>query len=336
MKNLFVLWLAGLLCLITPFPVEAAAQTVTAVGTYTIGDGPEENISVAKERAKAEALRNAAEQVAVLVQSLSVVQNGVLTKDEIEVISSGVMRLKEAPKFKIVPVSDEVIRYECQVTAEVDTGSINAKLWHDKQALQEAARQNRELTAEIARLNREMGELKEKYAAASTSERERISEEVKRNDEDFLAVRLNQQGAALCREGKYREAAQVFTEALAKSPRYAYAYHNRGIAYGKLKDYRLAVKDFSEAINLDDAYATAYGGRGFAYYGLKDYVNAARDFGRAISLDPSYAEAYYGRGNVYMSMGHYEEALRDYEKALSLNPNLTAAQKNRETILASR
>ena len=312
----------------------AAPQVIEAEGSYTIGDGLDENISAAKERAKADAMRNASEQACVFVESLTVVQEGALTKDEIRVISASIMKLQGEPKFKIVPVSDDVIRYQCHVTVMVDTDNVNAQMMQDKGKLADAVRQNQKLTAEVERLNKEMEQLRQKYAEASTdTERQQIRVEVRQNEAGFAATQLNEQGAKLFAEGRYGEAVTVFSQAIAKNPRYAYAYHNRGTAYGKMQQYGEAVSDFTQAINIEPNYATAYGGRGFAYYGLEDYAHAVADFGRAIELNPQYAEAYYGRGNAYMSMQHYPEALQDYEQALRLNPKLDAARINRDMIL---
>lgn len=311
----------------------AAPQTVTGIGHYTIGDGPEENISLARERAKTEALRNATEQAGVLVESATLVQNNVVAKDEIKVLAANILQVQGEPKFKIVPVSDEVIRYECYVTALIDTDNITAAMLSDKAKLAEAAERNKELTEEVERLNREMASLKEQYrAAANEAKREQIRSQIRRNDDDFVAAQLNERGAKLCGEGRYAEAVEAFSEAIAKNPRYAYAYHNRGTAYGRMQNYSQAAQDFSQAIALKSDYATAYGGRGFANYGLDRYEQAAADFSRAIALNSAYAEAYEGRGNVYMSMGHYDEALRDYKKALALNPGLDAARQNMAAI----
>jgi tetratricopeptide (TPR) repeat protein len=216
----------------------------------------------------------------------------------------------------------------------VDTDNVNAQMMQDKGKLADAVRQNQELTAEVQRLNKEMEQLRQKYAEASTDkERQQIRVEVRQNEAGFAATQLNEQGAKLFAKGRYGEAVTVFTQAIAKNPRYAYAYHNRGTAYGKMQQYGEAVSDFTQAINIEPNYATAYGGRGFAYYGMEDYAHAAADFGRAIELNPQYAEAYYGRGNAYMSMQHYPEALQDYEQALRLNPQLEAARINRDMIL---
>ena len=312
----------------------AEQRLIEATGTYTIGDGLDENISVAKDRAKTDALRNASEQAGVFVESLSVVQEAMLTKDEVKVISANIMQVQGTPKYKAVPISDDVIRYECQVTVVVDTDNVNAAMVQDKSALTDAVERNKELTAEVERLNKEMEQLRQKYAQASTdNERQQIRVDVQQNEAGFAATQLNEQGAKLFAEGRYGEAVVAFSQAIGKNPHYAYAYHNRGTAYGKLQKYDEAVQDFTQAISIKPDYATAFGGRGFAYYGLEDYDHAAADFSRAIELNPQYAEAYYGRGNAYMSMQHYQEALRDYEQALRINPKLDAARINRDMIL---
>ncbi|MBR2216419.1 MAG: tetratricopeptide repeat protein [Selenomonadaceae bacterium] len=311
--------------------VFAAVQTFTATDGYTMSDY--DNPNVAEQRAIDYAMRRAAEQAGVYVESLSIVQEGMLTKDEIMVLSANVMQVQGTPKFKASLISDDVIRYECHLSVLVDTDNISPAMVQDKAALAAAVEKNKELTAEVERLNREMERLKEQYASAVTdSERQQIRQAVKQNDEYFIAAGLNEQGASLFAQGRYAEAVNCFTQAIEKNPRLAFAYHNRGSAYGKMKNYTQAIADFSQAIALDTNYATAYSGRGFAYYGTKTYERAAADFSKAISLNPQYAEAYYGRGNVYMTLGHYEEALRDYEKALVINPTLDAARQNIEMI----
>ena len=313
--------------------VFAEQKIIEGDGFYTIGDGLDENISVAKDRAKAEAMRNAGEKAGVFVESLSIVQEGQLTHDEVMVISAQVMQLQGMPKFKAVPITEDVLRYECHVTVLVDTDNINASLVKDKAALTDAVRQNKELTEEVERLNREMEDLRQRFVNASTeNERQEIRQEVRRNDEGFVAAGLNEQGAKLLGEGRYAEAAGLFSEALEKNPDFAYAYHNRGIAYGKMKDYGRAVADFSRAIALNGNYASAYVGRGFALYSMGEYERAIADLRRAVALKPDYADAFYIIGNAYMQLGHYEEALRDYEKALALNPSLEEARKNRDML----
>ena len=45
----------------------------------------------------------------------------------------------------------------------------------------------------------------------------------------------------------------------------AYAYYNRGIAYGKLGDPGRAIEDYDQALRINPRYAIAYYNRGFVY-----------------------------------------------------------------------
>ena len=80
-----------LLCM-APY-VDAEQVKVEAIGQYVVGDGPNENISAAKERARIDAMRLAAEKGGVFVESMSQVINSKLTKDEINVIAAQVMQI---------------------------------------------------------------------------------------------------------------------------------------------------------------------------------------------------------------------------------------------------
>ena len=63
---IFVLYL-----MLNAMNVSAESKTVEADGEYTAGEGLEENFSVAKERARLNAMRNASEKVGVFVESIS-------------------------------------------------------------------------------------------------------------------------------------------------------------------------------------------------------------------------------------------------------------------------
>ena len=79
-----------LLCLLLCLPsAQAAPQTITAVGEYTMGDG--ETMAAAKERARAAAMRTAAEQAGVYLESTTEVQNLAVTNDEITVIAGSIL-----------------------------------------------------------------------------------------------------------------------------------------------------------------------------------------------------------------------------------------------------
>ena len=65
------------------------------------------------------------------------------------------------------------------------------------------------------------------------------------------------------------------------------------------KEYDKAIADYDQAIRLDPKYAAAYHNRGLAWYAKKEYDKAIADYDEAIRLDPKYAVAYDNRGDAW-------------------------------------
>ena len=157
---------------------EAEQITVEATGQYIVGDGPDENISSAKERARLDAMRMAAERGGVFVESLSQIVNSHLTKDEVYVITTQIMRIESE---KIQPeVEGNSIKYVCKIEAKIDTDSADIESYiNNKVALNENIR----LKNEIDRLQKENNALKEQYKnALSSVEKNNIAKQFKENE----------------------------------------------------------------------------------------------------------------------------------------------------------
>ena len=73
------------------------AEIYTGEGAYVMSEG--ENLGVAKERAKADAMRNACEQAGVYVKSYSRSKNFELEEDIIETMTNNIIKLIEEPHF---------------------------------------------------------------------------------------------------------------------------------------------------------------------------------------------------------------------------------------------
>ena len=67
---------------------------IEADGYYIMGDGPEENAAVAKERARADARRAASEQAGLYVAGMTEVKKGKLTRDLLDSLISGLASFK--------------------------------------------------------------------------------------------------------------------------------------------------------------------------------------------------------------------------------------------------
>ena len=98
----------------------AEERVVDATGSYLIGDGPNESIEVAKDRAREEAMRLAAEKAGVYVESYSKINNESLTEDEVRVIAAQVLRIQ---KEEMTPeiIEKNHIKWTCAISAVIDS-----------------------------------------------------------------------------------------------------------------------------------------------------------------------------------------------------------------------
>lgn len=134
-----------------------------------------------------------------------------------------------------------------------------------------------------------------------------------------LALNLRDHGTALMREGNYKSAVDVFTNALRLDPRDFSTYNERGAAYTFLDRDADAIRDFTESIKLNGRYPVAYRNRGAAQARLGKHAEAVQDFTRAIELNPRYVRAYRDRAAAYRRLGKTALAEADEKMAATLD-----------------
>ena len=151
---------------------------------------------------------------------------------------------------------------------------------------------------------------------------------------------LNDLGIAYYSKGKYREAVEVYTEAIGIDPYNVHLYINRGIMHRdseypprknskKIAD---ALKDFEHAIELYPDYSSSYHQRGITHTLTGDFEDAVADYTKAIELNPRDADYYINRSAVYRAMEEYEKSLMDASKAIELNPRDADYYNNRSAV----
>jgi tetratricopeptide (TPR) repeat protein len=93
-------------------------------------------------------------------------------------------------------------------------------------------------------------------------------------------------GTVCLQKGRYDRAIAEFTKCLKRSPGFAPAYVNRGLAYCYKGEYDMAISDFTEAIEThqNPSQAKAYNNRAFAYYQKGQYGRAWKDVQRLEGL----------------------------------------------------
>ena len=310
-----------------PMAAFAEVRVIEADGYYIMGDGPEENAAVAKERARADARRAASEQAGLYVAGMTEVKKGKLTRDEIRTISAAVLEVKEDNVTPEV-LGGTVIQYHCRMKAVVDTGSITDQLRQDRESFVEAVQRNKELEAENARISAELAELKERYKTASESQKQEINREVKRNEDEFTAVQWNEKGLERSKRKDYQGAIECYRKAIELDPKYASPWNNMGLAYGKLGDYNKEIECHRKAIELDPKDAYPWNNMGAAYGNLGDYNKAIECYRKAIELDSKDATPWNNMGYAYGSLGDYNKEIECCRKAIELDPTFASPWNN--------
>ena len=136
----------------------------------------------------------------------------------------------------------------------------------------------------------------------------------------WAADAATRSGRAAINSKQYSQAVDHFNRAIQIAPKYAPAYHGRGVAYFHQGEWDRAIADFTQAIQLDATDARSRYDRGVAYSRVEDYDRALTDFGDAIRLKPGYARAYRARGWVYGKKGDAARAEADRQKGAELDP----------------
>ena len=131
-----------------------------------------------------------------------------------------------------------------------------------------------------------------------------------------------EQAIALNKKGEYNSAMEVLNQAAELYPDNEFIFVNRGNIYNdNFRDYEAAIADYNKSLEINPKFSWAYHNRALAYGRLKRWDEAIADYGRALEIDQNYASAYNGRAWSYCKIGEYEAAVIDATRALKLMPN---------------
>ncbi len=349
MRHIFAIMITAIFLL---FPSHGFTQDkeIVSEGAYNMGDG--ETLTVAESRALLNAKRVGVEQAATYVESYTKVEKFQLTKDEIQVLTSGIMEVEILDKKRTI-VGDG-FRFWVKIKAMVNPDRIQemAKKVKEKSVVEDY----KKIQEAYEKSQKDIEELKKQLAQAK-GEKERKQVEAKIIDDERLfqanewfakgyqhdlnkdydkaieaytsAITLNQnnaeaynnRGAAYGSKGQNETAFENFNKALSISPNKAAVYYNRGLYYAKKNQYEKAIDDFNKVIAIAPNYLGAYTMRGLVNVMKGKYDRAIEDFNRAIALNPNDAQAYENRGNAYSKMGQHDRAIENYNAAIAIHPN---------------
>lgn len=116
------------------------------------------------------------------------------------------------------------------------------------------------------------------------------------------AAALKAQANAAFAAKNFREASDLYSQALALDPSNAVLYSNRSAARASLADWSGALDDASKCIELDPSFVKGYLRQGAALHGQRKLEEAAMAYEEGLRVDPKNAQLLKAQGDVKRAM----------------------------------
>jgi len=142
------------------------------------------------------------------------------------------------------------------------------------------------------------------------------------------AAAHNGLGAVLYWQGKLDAAAAQYAEALRLNPSDDMAHNNLGLVRSRQGKLAAAATHFAEALRLNPAYADAHANLGVVLFRQGKLEEAATHHALALELNPGSADEHNNLGGVLLRQGKLEAAAAQYTETLRLNPGHEMAHNN--------
>jgi len=271
------------------------------------------------------------EKAGTYIESLTVVKNSKVEKDEILALTAGVLKAEVVSQKNYA--SEDAFGIEIVVNVIVDTSLLEERVKKQLQdkthltQLKDTQKREKELFQRVANLEEENRNL-----MAKNQSTQKLKKEFQQASRGLTAVDWFNKAVALWDGEKVtnpKKTIEYLNNAIKLEPDVASSYLNRGVAYYDLGQHQRAIEDYNEVIRLKEDDAGAYNNRGNAYNSLGKHQRAIEDYNQAIHLQPDYAIAYNNRGIAYGDLGQQQRAIEDYNETIRLKPDLASGYYNR-------
>jgi tetratricopeptide (TPR) repeat protein len=326
------------LLLIVLFLIPGISQAEVKTYTHTVRQvfGGSQSPDDARIGAIAKAKREVLEKAGTYLESMTIVRESVVEKDEILALAAGVLKSEIVSEKKFLEGNEFGIYVTAKV--DVDTSILEERIRKliKNHGLLEKYKDNQkrenELLARIKVLETENQKLKALPLKEQKQKKEILKNKFREATQGLTASELMNKALALWKNGKYTDpnkALEYLNQAISLDSNYTNAYSNRGVAWINKGDYDRAISDFDKTIELNPSHIDAYLNRGSAWKEKGDYDRAISDFDKTIELNPRDGDAYVNRGLSWKHKGNYDRAISDYTKAIELNPRDAGAYNGR-------
>ncbi len=250
--------------------VNAEQKIIQTTGTYTVGGGQDEKPSIAKERARQDAVRRAKDEAGVLVRSYSKVEDGMLIDDDLMLIVSNLLQIQQENYHSNV-IGNNVLEYFCQIKAIIDTDGImqeleklksqNDKLQNENatigQQIGNAQQQNKEIEEKI-KMAPQLDEWYQKAMDVNTSDEEKLdltNRMIEKNPDYRQGVAYFIRGSVFEKQNKYSAAQEMNEIYSQKNPYDDYGYYALAVDSYYSGNINTAEKNIFSALALDSSNA---------------------------------------------------------------------------------
>ncbi len=333
-RSYFILFI----CLLF-FTTIAFADIKTITRTVEQPFGGSQSPDDARIAAIAKAKREALEIAGTYLESLTIIKNNVLEKDEIIALAAGVLKVEVVSQKNYV--TEDAFGIIIVAKVDVDTSTLEKRvkaLLEDQSLLkkyQESKNREKDLLAKIEELEKQNKKLK---SSSSQEKRKKIKSQFRKIARELTATELNDRALALWGYGYYTDVSKAIAllkQAIQIDPEYSEAYNNLGLAYRSNGDYDRAIEYYQKALKIDlkqlgpdhPDVAIGYNNIGLVYKRKGDYDRAIKYYKKALKIDlkqlgsnhPRVAIKYNNLGRAYAGNGDYDRAIKYYRKALKID-----------------
>ena len=323
-----------IVCLFSWMSLCHAEDVFIGVADYVIDS--KESIQDAEYSALQYAKRNAVEQAGTYVESLTEVNNHIVTKDEVIVLAAGVAKLLPDSVKKQYQMTDFGMTMRIEAAFSVDRGILEHKIGNksfgedkelqarkyynmaldtryelrsvkDKEARSRIYQQSKDLLLKAIELKHDFSEAL--VMLGDWTKADSSNKAIKYYKEAALYDSLN--------ADIYFRIAEIYQSRAVLSPSFI-----DGIMTSEMiNDFKNSVSYYTKAIALKKDEYNYYMERGNCYYYICQYRNAINDYSNAITFSKNVAgqaNAFGARSDNYYKMGQYFLSLADSLQAIDL------------------
>lgn len=136
-----------------------------------------------------------------------------------------------------------------------------------------------------------------------------------------LIDEINEAGAILMRERKWKQAKNCFQAVIELDPTYFFAHYNLGCVLQNQEKYSDAIAAYCRALKIDFNHTDSLKNLGYVYYKTGQIDLAQKCFKKILEIDPNHAETYELLGFIAGEQGKLSECISLLNEALKIKPN---------------